>query len=120
MPRMRRAKRQVAFRMVHGVLVRTVKLPGGRSYQHTCTLESFAEVARFIEEHGREGVTTGMLWERLEDVPSTQATVALEFLKDRGCVEVEWRRCWPASGFVFEDALCEWHALVFQGEMEEP
>ena len=100
------------------MLVRTVTLPGGRSYQHTCTLESFAEVVRFIEEHGREGVTTGMLWERLDAVPCTQATVALEFLKERGCVEVERRRCWPASGFVFEDALCEWHALVHQCEME--
>jgi hypothetical protein len=103
--------------MVRGVLVRTVMLPGGRSYQHSCTLESFADVARFIEEHGREGVTTCMLWEQL-DVPCTQATVALEFLKDRGCVEVERRRCWPASGFVFEDALCEWHALAFQCETE--
>jgi hypothetical protein len=103
--------------MVRGVLVRTVALPGGRTYQHTCTLESFADVSRFVEEHGRNGVTTGMLWKQL-DVPCTQATVALEFLKDRGCVEVERRRCWPASGFVFEDGLCEWHALTFQCEME--
>jgi hypothetical protein len=58
-----------------------------------------------------------MLWERL-DVRSAQATVALEFLKDRGCVEVARRWCWPASGFVFEDALCEWHALAIQCEME--
>ena len=94
--------------------MRTVTLPGGRSYQHTCTLESFAEVAWFFEEHRRDGITTGMLWDQLDDVPSTQATVALEFLKERGCVEVERRRCWPASRFVFEDALCEWHALAFQ------
>ena len=115
MPRTRRAERQIEFRMVHGVLVRTVALKDGRTYQHTCTLESFADVPRFVEEHGRDGVTTGMLWDRL-DVPCTQATVALEFLKDRSCVEVERRRCWPASGFVFEDALCEWHAMVFQCE----
>ena len=114
MPRTRRAERQIDFRMVHGVLVRTATLPDGRSYQHTCTLESFADAARFIEEHGREGVTTNMLWGQLDDVPCTQATVALEFLKDRGCVEVERRRCWPASGCVFEDALCEWHALAFE------
>jgi hypothetical protein len=60
-----------------------------------------------------------MLWERLDDVPCMQATVALEFLKDRGCVEVERRRCWPASAFVFEDALCEWHGLAFQCETED-
>ena len=53
MPRTRLRERQVEFRVVHGVLVRTVTLRDGRSYQHTCTLESFADVARFIEEHGR-------------------------------------------------------------------
>jgi hypothetical protein len=61
-----------------------------------------------------------MLWESLEDVACTQATVALEFLKERGCVEVERRRCFPASNCFFEDALGEWHALAFQCEMEEP
>ena len=116
MPRMRRADRECEFRMVHGVLVRTVGLPGGRSYQHTCTLESFADVARFVEEHAADGVTTGRLWDELEDVPCTQATVALEFLKERGCVEVERRRCWPATESFFEQALCEWHALAFQCE----
>ena len=55
---------------------------------------------------------------RAEGVLRTQATVALEFLKEPGCVEVERRRCWPSSGFVFEGALYEWHALAFQSEME--
>lgn len=53
-----------------------------------------------------------------KNVPCTQATVALAFLKDRGCVEVEQRRCWPASRFVLEDAPCEWHALAFQCKAE--
>ncbi len=119
MPQNRRANRQCEFRMVHGVLVRTVKRPDGRSYQHSCHLESFAGVARFIEEHATGGVTTNELWDQLDDVPCTQATVALEFLKDRGCVDVERRRCFPISGCFFEDALCEWHALVFQCETEK-
>jgi hypothetical protein len=106
--------------MVQGVLVRTVTRPGGRSYRHTCTLESFADVARFIEEHAGTGVTTNEFWDRLDDVPCTQATVALEFLKDRATVEVERRRCFPASSCFFEDALCEWHALAFQCEMDPP
>ena len=118
MPRTRRDDRQCDFRMVHGVLVRVVTLQGGRSYQHSCTLESFADVARFIEEQAAEGVTTTELWDRLDDVPCTQATVALEFLKDRGCVDVERRRCYPTSNCFFEDALCEWHALAFQCETE--
>src|SRR5258708_4588919 len=111
MPRARRAERQCEFRIVHGVLVRTVKRPDGRSYQHSCTLESFADVARFIEEHATDGVTTNELWNRLDDVPCTQATVALEFLKKRGCVEIERRPCFQASNCFFEDALGEWHAL---------
>jgi hypothetical protein len=90
MPRARRAERQCEFRIDRDVLVRTVKLRDGRSYQHSCSLESFADVARFIEEHAAVGVTTTILWDRLDDTPCTQATVALEFLKDRGCV------CHPA------------------------
>ena len=43
---------------------------------------------------------------------------ALEFLKERGCLEVERRRCFPSSDAFFEDALCEWHALAFQCETE--
>jgi hypothetical protein len=118
MPRIRRADRQCEFRIVHGVMHRTVALAEGRSYQHACTFDSFAGVAWFIEEHAAKGVTTTDLWDRLEDTPCTQATVALEFLKERGCVDVGGRRCWPTSDSFFEDALCEWHALAFQGEME--
>jgi hypothetical protein len=120
MTRARRAERQCEFRIVRDVLVRTVTWQDGRSYQHSCTLQSFADVARFIEEHASDGVTTNELWDQLEDTPCTQATVALEFLKDRGCVDVERRRCFPTSDCFFEDALCEWHALVFQCETEEP
>src|SRR5262245_17472366 len=83
MTRMRRAERKYEFRIVDGVLYRTVELLEGRSYRHTCTLESFADVARYVDEHAAEGVTTTRLWDALEVVPCTQATVALEFLKDR-------------------------------------
>jgi hypothetical protein len=103
---------------VDGVMYRTVALPDGRSYRHTCTFESFADVARYIDEHAVTGVTTTQLWDELDDTPCTQATVALEFLKDRGCVDVERRRCWPTSHGFFEDALCEWHALALQCEID--
>ena len=46
-----------------GVLYRTAELSDGRSYRHTYTFESFADVARFIEEHRVEGVTTTDLWD---------------------------------------------------------
>jgi hypothetical protein len=115
----RRAERQCEFRIVDSVMYRTVAFPDGRSYHHTCTLESFADVVHFIEEHRAEGVTTTDLWDQLDDTPCMQATVALEFLKDRGCVDVERRRCFPTSTCFFEDALCEWHALAFQCETKE-
>ena len=116
MTRTRRADRKYEFRIVDGVLYRTVQLPNERSYRHTCTLENFAGVARYIDEHAADGVTTTLLWDALDEVPCTQATVALEFLKDRGCVDVERRRCFPTSNCFFEDALCEWHALAYQSE----
>jgi hypothetical protein len=118
MSRIRRADRKCEFRIVDGVLYRTVEMPDGRSYRHTCALESFADVARFIEEHAEVGVTTTDLWDRLEATPCTQATVALEFLKDRKCVDVERRRCFPTSDCFFEDALCEWRAVAHQCEAE--
>jgi len=116
MPRTRRAERQCEFRIVDGVLYRTVELRDSRSYRHTCTLESFADVARFIDEHGAEGVTTTRLWDKLEDVPCTQATVAFEFLKERGLINVEGRRGYPTSNCLFEHALCEWHALAYESD----
>jgi len=32
-------------------------------------------------------------------------------LKERGCVRTEFRRCFPASACLFEDAMIEYHAL---------
>ncbi len=75
-------------------------------------------MARFIEVHAADGVTTTRLWDELEDVPCTQATVALEFVKDRGSVDVERRRCYLTSNCFFEDALCEWHALAYHCKTE--
>ncbi len=37
--------------------------------------------------------------------------MALEFLKERGLVEVRHRRCYPASNSVHLDAMVEFHAL---------
>jgi hypothetical protein len=91
------------FRVSAGHLVRTVKLKDGRSYTQ--------EVTWCLEEHADHGATTGTLWEALPDVPCTQISVALDFLKERGCVRTEFRRCFPASGFLFEDAMVEYHAL---------
>jgi hypothetical protein len=103
------------FEVEHGQLVRTVSTLNERWYSHRCTLESYTEVAYFVEEHAAEGVTTTMLWESLHEVPCTHASVAIAFLKERGCVEVRGRRMFPTSDSFFEDAMVEIHALA-----EEP
>ena len=48
---------------------------------------------------------------RKEHLPFTQVNVALEFLKERGIVDVRHRRCYPATESVHLDAMVEWHAL---------
>ena len=93
-------------------LVRTVAMRDGRTYSHRCSLESYTAVAHYIEEHAAEGVTTTMLWQSLHDVPCTQASVALAFLKERGCLEARYRRLFPTSDVFVEDALIEFHALA--------
>ena len=104
--RYRDEDRDVRFEVVDGHLVRTVVLPDGRGYVHRCTRETFEAVAHAIDERGDEGVTLDPLAEAL-DAPSTQANVALEFLKERGCVVTRGRRNYPASNVLFEDAMTE-------------
>lgn len=101
------------FEMRHGVLVRTVVPRRGQPYVHRCDLESFTEVARWLDERGDSGLTITDLWNELPDVASTRASVALDFLKERGVVQVEGRRCYPASTVTFEEAMCEWHVLDY-------
>lgn len=99
------------FAVEDGRLVRTVTLADGRSYFHRCSPEAYREVAWYIAEHAGDGVTTQMLWRNLEGVSCTQASLALDFLKERGCVLTRYRRNFPASEFLVEDALIEFHAL---------
>ncbi len=107
----RHRDRNVIFDVVDNVLTRQVVFPDGNSYTHRCTLETFKEVAYAIEERAKEGVTCDTLAEAL-DLPYTQVNVALEFMKERGCLEVRRRRSYPASEFLFEDAMCEFTFLA--------
>ena len=99
------------FSIEDGWLVRMVVQPDGSSYQHRCSLAHYQAVAHFIDGQAYEGVTTNELWDGLPDVPCTQAAIALAFLKERGCVIIRHRRCYPASNVLSEDALLEFHAL---------
>jgi hypothetical protein len=109
---MRRSQRDIEFEVHRGCLVRHVRLKDGRAYSHRCTLDVLEQVAHHVEGRGEAGVTTSELWEALPDLACTQIAVALEFLKDRGCVNVEARRSYPASTTLYEDAMTEFHFLA--------
>jgi predicted transcriptional regulator len=49
---------------------------------------------------------------RQEGLAFTQVNVALEFLKERGIVDVRHRRCYPGTRDVHLDAMIEFHALA--------
>jgi hypothetical protein len=110
--------RDVRFFVQDGCLVRTVvsDTSDGRTYTHRCDKATFETVAWAMEELPHEGEgTTLMEIARKENLPFTQVNVALEFLKERGIVDVRHRRCYPATESVHLDAMVEFHALA-----EEP
>jgi hypothetical protein len=114
----RHSRRDVRFTAEDGYLVRTVTIcgraSGPRTYTHRCTKRAFESVAHALAETPAEGQGTslGDIAER-EQLPFTQANVALEFLKERGLVDVRHRRCCPAScGDLYLDAMVEFYALA--------
>ena len=104
--------REVQFFVQDGCLVRTVSRTDGRSYTHRCERKVFETVAHAIEEMPAEGLGTSLTEiARRENLPFTQVNVALEFLKERGIVDVRHRRCYPGTTCVFEDAMVEFLVL---------
>ena len=93
-----------------GALCRSVVPRKGRPYVHRCEPASLEKVAHAIDEAGGKGATLEEI-AAAEGLPFTQAAVALAFLKERGCVVVEGRQSYPASGCVHLDAMTEYHAL---------
>jgi hypothetical protein len=112
--RHRREHRNVIFDVVDGALVRTITFPDGddrQGYTHRCTREVYERVAHAVEESGDQGVTLESI-AKAEDAPFSQVNVALEFMKERGCVVTRHRRTYPASKATFEDAMCEFMFLA--------
>ena len=105
--------RDVQFIVEDGCLVRTVNGAGGRSYTHRCSKDAFEKVAHAVEETPAEGEGTSLIdVVGREDLPFTQVNVALEFLKERGLVDVRHRRCYPATRHTHLDAMVEFYALA--------
>ncbi len=113
---MRRRQRQFSFAVSHGRLVRQVRLQDGRGYTQHCTLDVLTQVAGLLEQCRQTGITTNELWEALPELPCTQISIALAFLKDRGGVETTARRNYPASTTLVEDVLTEFHYLAHRAE----
>jgi hypothetical protein len=109
-------ERDAKFFIEDDCLIREVTASDGRGYRHRCDLATFETVAYAVEETPEEGEgTTLTMLVKTEKLPFTRVNVALEFLKERGIVEVRHRRCYPASKSVHLDAMTEYFALA-----EEP
>ena len=108
--------RRVQFRIEDGCLVRVVTGGDGRTYTHRTTRQAFETVAHAIADTPAQGDgTTLTAIARQEALAYTQVNVALEFMKERGLVDVRHRRCYPATQDTYLDAMVEFHALA-----EEP
>ena len=108
--------RAVQFRMEDGCLVRVASGQDGRTYTHRTTRQAFETVAHAIADTPAQGDgATLTAIARQEGVAYTQVNVALEFMKERGLVDVRHRRCYPATQDTYLDAMVEFHALA-----EEP
>lgn len=104
--------RKVRFEVIDDHLVRTVLFADGKAYVHRCPKSAYETVAYAIEETPAEGDGTTLIQlSNRENLAFTQVNVALEFLKERGIVDVRHRRCYPGSREVYLDAMVEFHAL---------
>jgi hypothetical protein len=102
-----------------GNLVRAVEPKRGKSYEHRTSREAFERVAWAADEIGADGITQDKLVQRT-GLPSTQVSVALAFMKDRGCILTKHRINFPApgnkgQGRLYSDAMIEFEALADKG-----
>jgi hypothetical protein len=97
-------------------LIRRVVPRRGEPYVHRCPREAFEQIAHAAEELGDEGFTLESLLEYERgagrDVTFTNVAVTLAFLRERGILEVRFRRNYAATPNVHLDALTEYYALA--------
>ena len=95
-------------------LIRKVVPVRGKPYEHRCRRASFELIAHAVEDLGATDFTLETLVEH-EDLPFTQVAVALAFLKERGIIEMRYRRSYAATDSVHLDAMTEYWALAENG-----
>jgi hypothetical protein len=112
-------KRDETFEVVDDYVVRRVVPVRGKPYEHRCPRASFEQIAHAAEELGEQGFTLESLLEYERDggrdVTFTNVAVTLAFLRERGILEVRYRRNYTATGTVHLDAMTEFHALAENG-----
>ncbi len=100
--------------LIHQVVPRR-----GEPYKHQCPKASFEQVAHAVEEFGEHGFTLESLlkYEREagRNVTFTNIAVTLAFLRERGMLEVHFRRNYAATTIVHLDAMTEFYALAEDG-----
>ena len=100
-------------------LIRKVVPRRGEPYEHRCPKASFEQVAHAAEELGEQGFTLESLlqYERNanRDVTFTNVAVALAFLRERGILEVRYRRNYAATQCAHLNAMTEYFALADNG-----
>lgn len=104
------------FEVADKHLVRKVVPVRGQPYEHRCPLAAFEQIAHASEELGEQGFTLESLVEYERDagrdVTFTNVAVALAFLRERGILDVRYRRNYAATDAVHLDAMTEYHALA--------
>lgn len=106
------------FTVADDHLVRTVVPQRGKPYEHRCPRTSYEAIAYAAELFSLHTGDPGFTLEELAaaaKTPSTQAAVALAFMKERGCLVTRYRRNYAASRCLYEDAMIEYHALREKG-----
>ena len=107
------------FAVEDGHLIRRVVPRRGRLYEHRSPRASFEQIAHAAEELGEEGFTLESLleYERSagRDATFTNIAVTLAFLRERGVLDVRYRRNYAATPCVHLDAMTEYYAFAENG-----
>jgi DNA-binding transcriptional regulator LsrR (DeoR family) len=101
------------------LLVRSVVPSRGKPYDAKSSREVLAKVCHYAQARDRGGFTTSEMWQDL-DVPKTQASTALAFLKEQGLVEVSSRRIYPATDAIFEHSMTDYYYLAHLADGGDP
>ncbi len=112
-------ERNETFAVEADHLIRRVAPCRGKPYEHRCPCEAFAQISYAAEELGGQGFTMDSLLEYERNagryVSFTNVAVTLAFLRERGILDVRYRRNYSATDSVHLDAMIEFCALAENG-----